>query len=117
MIQSAVFTTSRLCSITTTVLPERGEPVKHVEQLANVVKMQAGGRLVQDVERLARPLLDQLAGQLDPLGLAAGKRRRGLAQLDVIETDIVQRLKHPGNLGDVGEMLEGLLDVHVRARR
>ena len=56
-------------------VPQCGEAVKHIEQLANVVEMQARGRLVQDIQRLARPLLDQLASQLDPLRLAAGKRR------------------------------------------
>ena len=94
-------------------VPRRGEPVQHVQQLANVVEMQPGGRLVQDVQSLARPLLDQLARQLDPLRFAAGKRRRGLAELDVIEPDVVQGLKHAGDLGDVGEVLEGLLHVHV----
>ena len=59
------------------------------------------------------PLLDQLAGQLDPLGLAAGERRRRLAELDVIEPDVVQGLEHRGDLGNVGEVLEGLLHVHV----
>ena len=41
-------------------IAECSEPVENVEQLANVVEMQTGRRLVQDVERLARPLLDQL---------------------------------------------------------
>ena len=36
----------------------------------------------------------QLAGQLDALGLAAGERRRRLAELDVVEADVVQRLQH-----------------------
>ena len=58
-------------------------------------------------------LLDQLARQLDPLGLAAGERRRGLAELDVVEADVVQGLEHRRDLGDVGEVLERLLHVHV----
>ena len=91
----------------------RGEAVEHLEQLADVVEVQPGRRLVEDVQGLARPLLDQLARQLDPLGLAAGERRRGLAELEVIEPDVVQGLEHPGDLGDVGEVLEGLLHVHV----
>ena len=87
--------------------------MEDIQQLAHVVEMQPGGRLIQDIERLARPFFHQLARQLDPLRLAAGKRRRGLPQLDVIETDVVQGLQHPRDLGDVGEMLEGFLNVHV----
>ena len=59
-------------------------------------------------------LLDQLAGQLDALGLAAGERGRGLAQLDVVEADVVQGLQHGRDLGHVGEVLERLLNVHVQ---
>ena len=51
--------------------------------------------------------------ELDPLCLAAGKCRRRLAELDVIETDVVQGLKHARDLGDIGEMLECLLNIHV----
>ncbi len=89
------------------------EALKHFQQLTDIVEVQPGGRLVEDIKGLARPLLDQLAGQLDPLRLAAGECRRGLAKLDVVEPDVVQRLEHRGDLGDVGEVLEGLLHVHV----
>ena len=75
-------------------VPLRREAVEHLEQLADVVEVQAGGGLVEDVERLARALLDQLAGQLDALGLAAGEGRRRLAELEVVEPDVVQRLEH-----------------------
>src|SRR5262245_23896423 len=87
--------------------------MKHIEQLANVVEMQSGGGLVEDVQRLARPFFDQLACQLDSLGFAAGERRRWLAQLDVVEPDVVQGLEHASDLGDIREMLESLLHVHV----
>ena len=56
MTQSAVLITSRLCSITTTVLPCVDEAVEHFEQLADVVEVQAGRRLVEDVERACRCL-------------------------------------------------------------
>ncbi len=52
--------------------------------------------------------------QLDALGLAAGERGRGLAQLDVVEADVVQGLHHGRDLGHVGEVLERLLNVHVQ---
>ena len=76
--------------------------------------MQPGGRLVQQIERAAGALLHQFAGELDPLGLAAGKRRRWLAELDVIEPHFVQRAELLGHGGDVLEMREGLLHVHLQ---
>ncbi len=58
------------------------EVVQHLQQHLDVGEVQAGRRLVEQVERLAGALLHQLAGQLDPLGLAAGERRRRLAELE-----------------------------------
>ena len=55
--------------------------------------MQAGGRLVQDVERAAGGALRQFLGELDALGFAAGQRGGLLADMDVVEADAVQRLK------------------------
>ena len=55
--------------------------------------MEPGGRLVEDVERAAGVALGQLGGELDPLGLAAGERRRRLAEVDVPQADVVQQLE------------------------
>src|SRR6185436_836660 len=57
------------------------QPVQHVEQLRDVVEMQPGGRLVEDVERAAGGALGELPSQLDPLRFAAGKRGGALAEL------------------------------------
>ena len=88
--------------------------VQHFEQHLDVGKVQAGGRLVEQIERAAGALLHQLAGQLDPLGLAAGKRGRGLAELEIIEAHVVQRLQLVPHFGNVFEMLERLLHVHFQ---
>src|SRR5439155_22487065 len=45
--------------------------------------------------------------------LAARHARRRLAQLDVVEADVVQRLEPPPDLRDLREELERLLDRHV----
>ena len=47
------------------------QAVQHVEQLLDVREVQAGGRLVEDVQGLAGVALAQLARQLDPLRLTA----------------------------------------------
>ena len=112
MIQSAVLITSRLCSTTSTVLPAVDEAVQHLEQHLDVGEVQAGGRFVQQVERPAGALLDQLAGELDALGLAAGEGGRRLAELHVIQPHVVQRLQLLGDRRDVLEVRQGLLNVH-----
>ena len=93
MMRSAVLITSRLCSITTTELPCVDQPLQHLEQPLDVREVQAGRRLVEDVERPARRDLAQLRSQLDALRLAAGQRRRRLAEPHVVEPDVVQRLE------------------------
>ena len=59
-----------------------------------------------------RPLR-QLGGQLDPLGLAARQGRRRLAEADVAEADVDQRLHVAGDGGLVGEELQRLLARQV----
>ena len=69
------------------------QPVEHLEQLLDVGEVETGRRLVEDVERPAGRAPRQLGGQLDPLRLAAGERGRRLAELDVAQADVVQRLE------------------------
>ena len=114
MIQSAVLMTSRLCSTTSTVLPASTKPCSTFKQQLDVGEVQAGGRLVEQVERPAGALLDQLAGELDPLGLAAGERGRGLAELHVVQPHVVQRLQLVADGRDVLEVRQRLLHVHLQ---
>ena len=46
------------------------EVVQHRQQLFDVMKMQPGGRFIQDVERLTGIALAEFPGQFDPLGFA-----------------------------------------------
>ena len=57
--------------------------------------------------------LAELGRELDALRLAARERRRRLAELDVVEPDVVQRLQAAADLRDLREELERLLDRHV----
>src|SRR6516162_3822263 len=50
------------------LVDELGE---NVEQLAGVLEVQAGGRLIQDVQSATRATLGQLLRELDPLSFAA----------------------------------------------
>ena len=94
---------------------------QRAHQLGDVVEVQAGGRLVEQVQRaLARqPLcrradgLGQEAGQLQALRLAARQRRHRLAQAHVLEADIDDRLQHAQHLAVVGEQLHRFADGQV----
>ena len=86
------------------------EPVQHVEQHAHVLEVQAGRRLVEDVERAAGVALRELGRELDALRLAAGQRRRALAEVDVAESDVVERLQLLADARLVLEERERVLD-------
>ena len=89
------------------------EAVQHFEQLFDVCKVQPSGRFVEQVNRLPGRSFAEFSCQFDPLRLATGKSGRWLSQLEIVETDVVQRLQQFVNLRDVFEMLERFLDVHV----
>ncbi len=61
------------------------ESVEQAEELLDVGEVEAGGRLVEDVDAA---LLRQVGGELEPLALAAGQGRQRLAEAEVAETDI-----------------------------
>src|SRR5664279_5706050 len=61
------------------------EPVEQAEQLLDVGEVEAGGRLVEDVDAA---LLGHVGGQLEPLPLAAGQRSERLAEDEVAEPDV-----------------------------
>src|ERR687893_1778480 len=66
------------------------EPVEQAEQLLDVGEVEAGGRLVEDVDVA---LLGHLGGQLEPLPLAAGQGGERLAEAEVAESDVGEPLQ------------------------
>ena len=90
------------------------EIVQHLQEQLDVGEVQPGRWLVQQIKRAAGAFLHEFASELDSLRLAAGKRRRRLAEFDVIETHFVQRAKLVGHGGDVLEMGQRLLHVHLQ---
>ncbi len=72
---------------------EVGEAVEDFEELADVVEVEAGGGLVEEVEGAAGLALGELAGELHALGFAAGERGGGLAEVDVAEADVDEGLE------------------------
>ena len=61
------------------------EAVEQADQLLDVGEVQAGGRLVEDVDVA---LLAHLGGEPEPLPLAAGQRGERLAEAEVADPDV-----------------------------
>ena len=93
------------------------EPVQLRHEPLDVRRMQAGRRLVEDVERVAALRALQLGGELDALRFAAGELRRGLAEPQVSEADLAQHVERSRNVRLVGEELPRRIDRHAAARR
>ncbi len=88
--------------------------VQDVQQFVDILEVQAGGRLVEDVERVAGGATAEFLAQLDALRFAAGERGGGLAEADVAQADGVQRLHFGANARNVLEEVEGFFDGHVK---
>ena len=88
--------------------------VQHFQQLADILEMQAGRRLIEDVQRAAGGTPGKFLRQLDALGLTARQRRGLLAEMDVAEPHITQHHQLLADRGDGGEELHTLIDRHVQ---
>ena len=90
------------------------EPLQHHKQLPHVGHVEARRRLIEDVERLSGGSLGELPRQLHPLGLATGERRRGLAEVEIIEPHVVERLELAGDVGGIAKEFERVADLHLQ---
>src|SRR5580704_770513 len=68
------------------------------EKFGDVVEMEAGGRLVENVEDFLVFAAGQVRRELETLRFATRKRGRGLAEAQVAETDFVEHAKLGDNL-------------------
>ena len=69
------------------------------EQPGVVARVEADRRLVEHVEHAGQPAAD-LAGQADPLALAAGERGRAAGEREVVEPDVDQERQPVADLAD-----------------
>ena len=92
---------------------EVGEAVEDFEELADVVEVEAGGGLVEEIEGAAGLALGELAGELHALGFAAGEGGGGLAEVDVAEAYVDEGLELDVDGGDVLEDGDGVFDGEV----
>src|SRR5450830_1585893 len=91
-----------------------GQLLKDAHELFDVGEVQAGRRLVEDVQRLAGGPLTQFGRQLDALGLATREGHGALAKADVAEPDGVQQLQHMLEACVRLEEVQGLFDRHLQ---
>src|SRR5690606_26118537 len=89
------------------------EAVQDLEQLAHVFEVQTRRRLVEHVDAAALAALLQLGRELDALRLAARQRRGRLAEPNVAEAHVDERLHVAVDRLDRLEELGGLGDRHL----
>ena len=97
--------------MTTTVCPGVHQAVEHLDQHPDVVEVEAGGRLVENVELAAVALAARspARGDLESLGLAARERGGGLAQPEISQADLLEVPERGAELGLVAEAGDGLV--------
>src|SRR5581483_3512089 len=86
------------------------ETMEHIEQHAHILEVQASRRLVENVESAARVSLRELRRELHTLRFAARQRRRALAEMDVAETDVDERLELLEDAWLILEEIERVVD-------
>ena len=93
------------------------QPGQGGQQAVVVARVQADRRLVEDVQHADQPAAD-LAGQADALHLAAGERRRGAVEREVVQADVAQEAQPAADLLEHfgGDRLAGLVELQ-RLRR
>ena len=88
------------------------QAVQHSQQQVDVVEVQAGGRLVEYVQGTSGVALGEFERQFDALRFAARQRGRALAERDVTETDVEQRMQFACDNRHRAEKFRRLLDRH-----
>ena len=87
------------------------QAVEYLHQDPDVVEVQTRGWLVQNVQLPAFAFsgLSQLAGDLEPLRLAARQRGRRLPQSEISESDLLQMPERGSKLRLMAKALDGLV--------
>src|SRR5258708_739479 len=69
------------------------QPLERGQQFGDVVEVQAGGRLVENVERATASCLRKMRRQLHSLGFTAAQRCGRLSKAQITEADVRQNLQ------------------------
>ena len=88
--------------------------MENIHQLVYIRKMKSRGRLIQNINRLARAAPGKLRGQLDALGFSSGECGGRLSQLNIAQSHIIQSLYLAADCGKGLEETVSLLHRHVQ---
>ena len=73
------------------------EAVEDFDEKSNIVEVQACRRLIKNQERLLAGLANEVVDELEALGFAAGEGIDRLAEAQVVETDLAEKLQRGGD--------------------
>ena len=88
--------------------------LQNLKELFHIVRVETRGRLVEDIDGAPRGALRKLGRELDALRLAAGERRRRLAEADIAEANLAERAELRFELWKVTEEFECFLHGHFQ---
>ena len=103
--------------MTSSVLPGLEQLAKRRQQLRDVVEVQAGRGLVEDVQHALAAVAHQMRRDLHALRLTARQRRRGLPEAQVAEPHFVQDVQSSEDLRRTAEELQRLSHREVEDLR
>src|ERR1700693_2405328 len=87
--------------------------IENIEKFFNVVEMQAGCRLVENIQRAARLALGKFARQFCALSFTAGNCGGRLSELNISQPDIDESLQLDLNGRNIFEHLQSFLDREI----
>ena len=87
--------------------------LEYVDQALDVGHVKPGGGFVEHIKGVAVGFFDQLLGQFDSLGFTTGQGRAGLAQAQVTQTDVADKLHGAPDGGDGRKKARRLGEGHL----
>ena len=88
--------------------------VQHIHQHADILKVQSGGRLIKNIERLACIPFGKFGGKLHTLAFATGKRGRRLSQFYITQPHLLNYLYLIQNLRHVFKKFHRAVNCHIQ---
>src|ERR1700746_724547 len=87
--------------------------MKDMNEFFYIGKVQARGRLIQDIKCLTARFLSQLVGQLDALRFTAGQSVARLSECNITHADVVKDFERPGDFWKGVKKWHGLFHGHA----
>ena len=95
-------------------VPRVHQTLQYLKQLTNIIEVEAGSGLIENIEGFACLATLKLACQLHTLSLTTRKRSGGLAQANIAQAHIVQSVELARQPRDLREETASLVNCHVQ---